>query len=188
MKKFIALALFVFFGNQTAFAKDIVLMLDLSNSDKREIYSRFVTKTGLHKKAADNYHVTVGWIQGVDPRDYGSLRQYMTRRLASYKKAASSFKLSHAGKYLIGGRTRYHCPIVLYPTSGSRAKLEDINMNLASDLRHYRSRTGKRYNFSNDLHPRDYTPHITIANSTYISHNHVQRDASRPCCINSPSA
>lgn len=177
MKKIIVLAFVVICGISNLLAHEIILVMDVSNRAQQDIYSTFITQTGLHKSAPDHYHVTVGWIRNIDPRDASSLTRYMTRKLASYKKVHTRFKVSHADRYLVGGRKFKRCPIVLYPKHDSRSKLEKINRNLARDLKCYKSITGKKYSFFRDVQPGTYTPHITLASTNHILTHHVNQNA-----------
>lgn len=154
-------------------ANDIVLTMDVPQ--KQDIYNKFVAQTGLQKTAPDNYHVTVGWIKNVDPRDKIALSQYMKNKLATYNNFPFTF--SHADRYLVGNRTPNKCPLVLFPDQKSKQQFEAINFNLSNFLYNFQSVSGKKYTFFDDVKPGTYTPHFTLANTHHIATHAIDRNA-----------
>lgn len=163
----------------TVSAQEIVLMLDVSDTAKKGIYETLVTKTGLHKKSQDNYHVTVAWIKDVDSKDYKNLKKMMQEKLDHYKTLQQiEFEADHADRYLLGGREEDNCPVVLFPTKKSKEILDLINVNLETDLKSFTSSVSRTYKFISEVKPENYQPHITLANTKHINEKKVDRDSS----------
>ncbi len=134
--------------------------------------------------------MTLAVIQNVDPIDGSALKSYLKNQL---KKQYSKFVISKGSKagqlaipvglkkadrYLVGRRTQDKCPIVFYFTPHDQAMLKDANVFLLQALQNFNSPSGKKYTqFENDLQPQNYIPHITIANTAYISGEKADRDA-----------
>lgn len=182
MRKSLVFIFLISTALNSGFASEIVLTFEMENnhlkggSTNQDIYNKFVTKTGLHKERSDNYHVTVGWIKNIDPQDKDSLNKHMRNKLNSYKHK-HTFVFDHAGRYLVN-RTPDRCPIVLFPDDETTNNLKKINVDLSTHLKNYKSVSGNKYSFIDDIMPGTYTPHVTLANSKHIEAMKVDRDES----------
>src|SRR3990167_4895706 len=149
-----------------AFASDVYLLLKIEDSRKTHIHQNIVRKTGLHKNKPDNYHVTLACVEKVDAKDQGALKKYLRAQLKSKypnfilgqgkKKGqlALSVGLKNAERYLVGGRTNNHCPLVFYFLPSDHDTLREMNAFLAVCLPSFKSTSGKKYaEFSHDQRP-----------------------------------
>jgi 8-oxo-dGTP pyrophosphatase MutT (NUDIX family)/2'-5' RNA ligase len=146
--------------------QNLVISYSLNPLKRRALFDKVVNNHISGKTAPDHYHVTLGWIKNVEQSDCNLLQDHL-QKIANAHLPQTTFTASSVKKYLVN-RKPDSCPLVLVPQPTEIQKLKSINEALFNGLQVYNATHKKNYTFFKDVHPQQYDPHITLANTNHI--------------------
>ena len=154
--------------------KDVVIAYHLSTQKKQELYGKYVVNMIPGKTRPDNYHVTLGWVQNVQPKHH-NLLQTRLQKIADQQLASATFSVDSLKKYLVH-RQPNQSPLVLTPKASEIGKLKLINQILYKELQKFNAQNKCNYKFHRDVEKNTFEPHITISNNNHITKHGINRD------------
>ncbi len=151
--------------------RDIVTTYNLSSHKKQVLYDNIVKNNIPGKVKPDAYHVTLGWIKGVNQNDYTALNTHLTA-IANAHFFGTTFTADSVKPYTVN-RSPLACPLVLVPQATEVAKFKTINLALFDGLQNYNALHGTNYRFYSDTHPIKFDPHVTLVNTSSIKQGNL---------------
>eukprot|EP01102_Stenamoeba_stenopodia_P006561 TRINITY_DN1809_c0_g1_i1.p1 TRINITY_DN1809_c0_g1~~TRINITY_DN1809_c0_g1_i1.p1 ORF type:complete len:216 (-),score=22.13 TRINITY_DN1809_c0_g1_i1:113-676(-) len=152
-----------------------------AESDNHRFFELFVKDTLLKRTKPSNYHVTVAWTKAIESHEHRRELDAKIREIRNAYSGKIAFIPKRVGRYTRSTpnniRTHDNCPLVIYPTKTGKDALREINKEIWSELQRFNEKHGTDYNFTEDLDPTCYKPHITLVNKTHINDHHIDRDA-----------
>ena len=113
---------------------DLVVTYDVPPRKQITLFNTIVRDT-IPDAPKNNYHVTLGWIENVVPKDRRSL-QACLKTYADQLCEGTTFTAHLVKRYLVN-RGYDTCPLVLTPQESEIEKLRGINLILLEELNAY---------------------------------------------------
>jgi hypothetical protein len=176
MKKLNFMALFsLMLVGLSAQATDMFIKMEIFPSRKQKIFNEIVSHSGLAKPSEDNYHLTLAQITDAKGSAQGKkLKKFLLGELNEAckgsldKENAIILKDVSAGRYTVN-RKYNNCPIVLLTDEETGNILKNYNLILNKALAKFNTKYETNFKMGDDLVPANYTPHITLADTSWIN-------------------
>ncbi|MBY0501395.1 MAG: hypothetical protein K2P93_05280 [Alphaproteobacteria bacterium] len=153
--------------------QDIVTVYRLSPQKKNELYDAYVRNHIPGKTKPDNYHVTLGWVKDVHPKDHSLLQKHLQKIADNYLNS-TTFTVDSIKRYVVN--RGLNGGLVLVPKANEVRKFRVINQHLHRELQKFNTKHHCRYAFHRDVEVPLFDPHITIANTSHIQQFGINRD------------
>ena len=174
--------------------QDIVTAYHLSPQKKNELYNAYVRNCIPGKVIPDNYHITLGWVENVQPKDHSLLKKHLQKTAEQYYNSAT-FTVNSIKRYTVNRGT--NGGLILAPKPNEVRKFQIINQRLYAELQKFNKEHRCNYKFHRDVEVLKFEPHITIANTSHIHQFGINRDQiikditvkirTKPCEVLHPS-
>jgi hypothetical protein len=140
--------------------KDLVIVYDVPHHTRQKLFNDVIKDSVPHKSTPDSYHITLGWVEKVDPANYTFLKDRL-QYIASQHLPNAHFTPEAAVNLTLGNRTTGTLGLV--PTPAEKTHFKYINSLLYTEVRQFNLNYGTAYDIKTFAKPENYTPNITIA-------------------------
>lgn len=154
-------------------SQDIVTAYYLSPQKKNQLYNTYIRNSIPGKTKPDNYHITIGWVKNVQPKDHFLLQQHLQKVAEKYFNSAT-FTVDSIKRYVVN--RGLNGGLILTPKANEARKFKVINQRLHTELHKFNVKHHSNYVFHRDVQTPLFEPHITVANTSHIHKFGINRD------------
>ena len=152
-------------------ALDITVSLRTTAEVNKQLNNMYIKRAGLPFDNLQNGHVTIGWLRGVDSRDFVPLQAYLRRYIAKINPENYTFVLDSLGEYEID-RKKGFTPFIFLPKNP--APFKRFNHFLNQYVKAFKGH--KPYSLTVGTEPERFVPHLTVLHEDLVNAHKFDRD------------
>lgn len=150
---------------------DLVIVYEVPHHNKQVLFNEVIAPAVPGKTAPDPYHVTLMWVENMDPQHRQVLKTHL-EGIRNQHAPQAQFTVDSAGQ-LTNGFIRPKGTIVLTPNHQETQQFKNLNSLLYAEVQQFNLQHNTAYTINSYTDPRQYKPHVTIVKTNHIMNNNL---------------